>query len=778
MIFATKTTKYRSAFHEPSWLLLAAAMAAATGTGPAWAGLTINTANTSEWTASNGIISLGMNTGSGAINQLSVTLNGKTTNIFNTANTPPNDAAPQLYGEYDGPNGILYGSSSASYHLDSNHYLDIWTSTAPSSSSGYFGIQTHWVLTPNSPDIYMYSVFTHAATAPVQTLGQGQFIFKAGDTLFNSLYQANTGPNNLGTFQYTLPSEQAQYNLVTQNPGRQVLPEVIDYTGSGQSTGNPNDPNFLGKYDFATYEQYHTVTGEYSSSSSQPVSAWFVNPSTETLTGGPTKQSIVSGGPVTPQLLDEFISGHYGGPGYTPAAGVNTTRLFGAYELQFATADSATPNINAMYQSALNSVSTADSVFNNEGVLQENGYVPAADRGSVQANVSTGSEGWSGNSNNNVVVLSDPNKDFQTSSTGNQYWGYLNQNGSTTLTGVNPGTYRMTVYQSGQWGEMRVDGVVAQKGQLDTPANLKFTPENFGTSAPIWTIGTPNHSANEFENGHNAAGQSVRAYPGAYNYWQELAANQGKVVYYATAVGGTPATNNLNVWPANQWQTFDPGLYAAPYTSGTDTTKDGYKYIAPSYVNAAGGPATYTGQPWQVHFTTTAAQQEQGQYVVLSIALAAAESDLIVSLNGHQLIMRDPYYIRASDPMMRSGVSGYYGWAALQWNTSDLNAPGQDNIITLSVNHSWGVMYDALRMEITNTSADPNITGWHDYEFLYGNTNIMPNDALGQAAANSYSAQPVPEPATLGLMSLAVGGLLIQARRRPAVPARTARQRH
>ena len=749
------------------YIILAAA-AATTSLSPVFAGLTINTSNSSEWTATNGIVSLGMNTGSGAINQLSVTLNGTTTNIFNTANTPPDDAGPQLYGEYDGPSGILYGSTTANYQLDPNGYLDIWTTVAPSSTSDNFGIQTHWVLAPNSPDIYMYAVFTHSATAAASNLGQGQFIFKAGDTLFNSLYQANTGPNNLGTFQYTLPSEQAQYNLVTQNPGRQVLPEVIDYTDSGQSTGNPNDPNFLGKYDFSTYEQYHVVTGEYSSSASQPVSAWFVNPSTESLTGGPTKQSIVSGGPVTPQLLDEFISGHYGGPSYTPAQGVNTTRLFGGFALQFGTTDAATPNINADYQAAVNSVPGADSLFNTDSELVANGYVPSTQRGSVQANVATGSEGWSSDTNNNVVVLSDPNKDFQASSTGNQYWGYLNQNGSTDLTGVAPGTYRMTVYQLGQWGEMRVDGVVAKNGQIDTPAKLKFTPENFGSAAPIWTIGTPNHSANEFENGHNAAGQDVRAYPGAYNYWQELAPNNGKVVYYATAVGTTPATNNLNVWPANQWQTFDPGLYVAPYTNGTDTSTDGYKYITPSYVNAAGGPATYTGQPWQVHFTTTAAQQAQGQYVVLSIALAAAESDLIVSLNGHQLIMRDPYYIDASDPMMRSGVSGYYGWAALQWNTSDLNAPGQDNIITLSVNHSWGVMYDALRMEITNTSADPSVTGWNDYEFLYGNTNIMPNDALGLTASNAYSVQPVPEPATLGLLALAAGGLLLIPRRKGA----------
>ena len=51
-------------------------------------------------------------------------------------------------------------------------------------------------------------------------------------------------------------------------------------------------------------------------------------------------------------------------------------------------------------------------------------------------------------------------------------------------------------------------------------------------------------------------------------------------------------------------------------------------------------------------------------------------------------------------------------------------------MITLSVNRPEGVMYDALRLEITNTSADPAVTGWNDYEYLYGTTYKPANDAL------------------------------------------------
>jgi hypothetical protein len=46
------------------------------------------------------------------------------------------------------------------------------------------------------------------------------------------------------------------------------------------------------------------------------------------------------------------------------------------------------------------------------------------------------------------------------------------------------------------------------------------------------------------------------------------------------------------------------------------------------------------------------------------------------------------------------------------------------------VSQTQGVEWDALRMELTNASADPAVTGWHDYEFLYNTTDTKPNDAV------------------------------------------------
>ena len=65
-----------------------------------------------------------------------------------------------------------------------------------------------------------------------------------------------------------------------------------------------------------------------------------------------------------------------------------------------------------------------------------------------------------------------------------------------------------------------------------------------------------------------------------------------------------------------------------------------------------------------------------------------------------------------------------------EWNTSLLNPPGSDNLITFNVNRTQGVMYDALRLEITGRSAAPEVTGWNDYEYLSGTREVHAIDAL------------------------------------------------
>ena len=289
------------------------------------------------------------------------------------------------------------------------------------------------------------------------------------------------------------------------------------------------------------------------------------------------------------------------------------------------------------------------------------------------------------------------------------------------------------------------------RSDRSAPAPNSF-PENFGTSArPIWTSGTPNRSANEFINGHASTGTSpVRSERQYYGALRSLgrrtgSRNAGVCVIqryrhdHQRRCPNRPP-NNPNAWIANQWYTFDPGLY-----DPTNGTTDNYNNTAPAYVRSSTqgtpggtgpGPANYHGSPWQVHFTVSQQQKNQGQYVILSVGAVALDASLVVVLNGHSETWSYNGFA-ANDPMIRSGDAAFYQWAAFEFPTTDLNAAGVDDEFTLGVSaHTDGVMYDALRMEITNTSANPTVTGWHDYTYITdisGSTSAAANDAPDKA---------------------------------------------
>jgi rhamnogalacturonan endolyase len=62
------------------------------------------------------------------------------------------------------------------------------------------------------------------------------------------------------------------------------------------------------------------------------------------------------------------------------------------------------------------------------------------------------------------------------------------------------------------------------------------------------------------------------------------------------------------------------------------------------------------------------------------------------------------------------------------------NPVGQNNLLTISVSQPEGDEDDALRLELTNTSAAPSIRGWNDYTFVTTGASapvtVPPNDAI------------------------------------------------
>ena len=94
---------------------------------------------------------------------------------------------------------------------------------------------------------------------------------------------------------------------------------TYDLTGSG--IPGDNGTNFFTKYDYSSYTQFFQAETMYGSQ--YAVSA--IDPSTETLTGGPTKQELAW---TDPGILNlEFLSDHYGIDG-TAAGRFRAMRIF------------------------------------------------------------------------------------------------------------------------------------------------------------------------------------------------------------------------------------------------------------------------------------------------------------------------------------------------------------------------------------------------------------------------------------------------------------------
>jgi Polysaccharide lyase family 4, domain III/Polysaccharide lyase family 4, domain II len=701
-----------------SLFLLLAALLIGSSQHQAQAQLTINTTTATDWKIANGSLSMDWDSTTG--NVWSMYLTGYSTNLVDTGHLGGDGKPDGLYMDNDGTDmsagiGNTGVTPTASYHLNSGHYLDWWITWAANSTNP-FTVTEHFILQPNDPTLYSYYVVNHSSTAATGNFGQIQYVYRINTSEFVNTYSVNSGLNNLGATEIVLPS---QADMNTTDVGRQCQNACVDLHGFSLPSGFGRE--FYTKYDYSSAEYLHQAHGLYGAT----FGAWTILPSEESLVGGPTKQDLIFTGNI---LMGEMLSNHLdNGLGYVPPQGVNTTRIFGPVGFHFNALNSTLTTPAALYQDAVNAIPSALTLFTSDSILTGAGYVPSTGRGTVAPTI-TG--GGSSTANTAWVVLSDQNKNMQYSTLGNEYWASNNSSGTASISNVVPGTYRLSAYVLGQWGQLRQDGVTVTSNSTTSPS-LTFTPENFSTASPIWTIGTPDRSAHEFLHGKNSSGNDDREFSGNWNYWSDFAANSGAVNYYATAVGSTPATNTLNDWNYVQWGTFDPGLYGGYYNSSDDTT-DGYTYIIPTYVKSLSGATGTNGvttkvPAWTVHFATTAAQLEQGSYVDLSVGLASVEANLTVSLNGHPITWN---YINASDAMARSGMYGYYQWAAFEWPTSDLLAAGGDNILTFSVNNANGVMYDALRMEISNAGANPSTTGWHDYEYVTPNTYVAANDSV------------------------------------------------
>jgi len=756
-----------------------------TGTGTGTITLTGGTTSSTNWIIDNGALTLHFDPAQFHI--WGAYLDGDSNNLVDTTSVNSKDGKPN--GFYMGNQGLGYTTVYTGSQTGPG-YLDVWAGEA-SGTANAFTYEMHIVVTANDPGYHTYYVLNHSATDIAGSVSLVLWQFRTNLNLFTHSYTVDSGLNNLGPMDITLPSVADSGSTDAARQAQNAVVELSGFTDAPTTTFMAQtNRNFYTKYDYSTYEYLHKGQGTYGPT----YGAWVTLPRADTIAGGPTKQDVNT---LTDLIQQEMVGAHYDGHGgaynpdglaYTLAANAVANKNYGPIYVHFnkmngtnTVTGAAITTPAAMYQDAMSWMPWFDTLYDNDSTLvsgsptilanqtagtSTNIYVPSTARGTVSIAMSGIPTGLA--THTAWAVLSDPNVNMQYSVKGYQYWADISANGTATITGIVPGTYRLTVYVLGYWGEYRYDGIVVTANNT-TNATGTWVPENFGTT--VFTLGTPDRSAHEFLHGEDSNGNDYRNYYGQFNYWADFAntAVPGAAIYYATATTTagvtTPATNDLTKWNYIHWGgtgfnntgSFNPGIDGNYWcNTTTDNTTDGYKCIIPSYVATLYGTTvtnngtTYTSAygvydaapAWQIHFATPANLSSYSSgYVELSVSVACAYGSYVITLNGSQ--QRTWHYDNYSDCMIRSGLSGYTQWFVMEWPTSLLTQTvGGDNVLSVGMSGT-GSSDDAFRLELSNTGSNPVTTGWHDYTYTIG-TNYP-----GSGTANSsglYNDDTVDNP--------------------------------
>jgi rhamnogalacturonan endolyase len=566
--------------------------------------------------------------------------------------------------------------------------------------------------------VYTYAIFSHPASYSAGSVGaESRFIFEM-DRSFDWISvdqdrnMLECAPTDWGTG-------------VVVHAKEQRIMSVGVYKNSVEH-----------KYSYSGV-QFKTPAYGWSSTKSH-IGVWFINPTTEYLSGGATKQELDchfgDNGDPTPIILDYWKGSHYGqntvcniaegetwskvvGPIFVYVNSLASYQTPSATDLATLAASDGDPtvpaawknNANALFQNAIDQAKIEKSNWPYDWVTGVD-YPHKSERGNVTGqlvlNDPLAPAGTSTKLPNLTVGLAYP--DYSGGGGGGrggfggpitwvrdgkhyEFWNSGTEDGNFTITEVRPGNYTLHAFADGVLGEFAQANITVTAGQTLDLGKLTWTPLRYGTQ--LWDIGYPDRSADKFFKGDGA------------NYWlwgwnlryallfpNDVTYTVGKSDYHKDwFFEEVPHAQDLSFVnpaakdPANQRFGWVKSFSLADYPQ-TDT-------MGPWRLWSRGRETT-----WTIKFNVD--KPVQGS-AILRIALAGADGGggLTVGLNGQSV-----------------GRIGVMPTNAIRYNTdhgvwqecyplsfdATLLKPGE-NTMTLTVpagDLQSGVVWDYLRLEL------------------------------------------------------------------------------
>ena len=362
-------------------------------------------------------------------------------------------------------------------------------------------LEVRYALEKGASGLYTYSIFTHKADYPATSIGEARFAVKLNDSVYDWMtVDANRNMEMITASDWD--------HGVVQNMKEARLMTTGIYQGQVEH-----------KYDYSA-NQFSVLAWGWSSTDKH-VGFWFVNPTDEYLSGGPTKMELSAhrdatfgtdlNAPAPPTLLNYWRGSHYGGSSCVLAQGEEWTKVIGPFLIYC----NSGGDHDALWQDALAQakkeaaawpydwVSGADyphkserSTVSGQMVITDPGAAPDAKISNLLVGLSApdylpggrpGGQGPGG-----TVGWNEDAKHYE-------FWVRADDKGNFSIPNVRPGTYTLHAIADGVLGDFSQPNVTVESGKPLDLGTVQWQPVRYGKQ--LWDIGIPNRKASEFLHG-------------------------------------------------------------------------------------------------------------------------------------------------------------------------------------------------------------------------------------------------------------------------------------
>lgn len=325
-------------------------------------------------------------------------------------------------------------------------------------------------------------------------------------------------------------------------------------------------------------------------------------------------------------------------------------------------------------------------------------YVPSSGRGTWLGKIKLPA-----GASNPIAVLSVDGVDFQDNVVdvdAYQYWGHIDEkNGKIEIPRVKAGTYRLTVYAEGIFGQYVQDGIIVEAGDI-VKTKAHWNEESAGTE--LWRIGTPDKSSGEYLHGdypdptHPLHPAEYRIYWGVYDYPEDFPEG------VTFRVGESDEAEDLNYV---HWSVYGGrgSLREEAYVGDGDVNNWTVLFDLDKHALHKKTQATLTVQ-------LAGAKTAAGNTDVFNASEPYSNLPYTVAINGHDQPSWIIPFNQSSSCAVRSAVVCYNLAHKFTFDASLLTTGENELVLSLPYNGtnyesalltgSVYVQYDALRLEV------------------------------------------------------------------------------